>query len=143
MEIKNNLCYGVDENTPREYLYIDHIILRNYKNPENNIKIMKKLSNFNIYQYNYNNSLTSDYFFWQYVNDNGEKDFTHIDLCSYQKDMDSIYKMKNLLEIIKNLKIDVSIEVKLNDIRKYITKIDEEIAFNNEIKAKREVKSNE
>lgn len=125
MNITEKLSYGVDENTPKELLYVKRIILRNYKEPKNVRLFIEIMSNFKIYQYNYKDSKTSDYFMWQYVNDKGEKDWTHVDLCCYQDNMESVYKMWSLYEICKNTYTDINVEVQFDNIENLVNKIKE------------------
>ena len=136
MKITKKNDYAIDDNTPKEYLYIREIILRNYNNPEINEIFLQTLNNYNIYQYNYNNAKDSDYFMWQYVNDKNEKDYKHISLTAYQNDMKSIFKMWKLYEICKNTDMDIDVEIRFNDIRELIKKIDNDIEFRNELRNK-------
>ena len=133
MKITKRLCYGVSENTPKEKLYVKKIILRSYKDPTKNINFMAILNNFKIYQYNYNDSKTSDYFFWQYVDDDGQKDWKHIDICSYQNNMESIFKMYKLLEICENTDIDIDAEVQYDDINNLLKDIDKDLQLQKEL----------
>ena len=83
------------------------------------------MSNFKIFQFNYNKAKDSDYFFWQYINDKGEKDWTHVDLSCYDDSIEGIYKMWNLYEICKTTYTDIDVEVQFDDIRNLIKKIEE------------------
>lgn len=124
MKITKKLCYGVDENTPKELLYVKRIILRSYDDETRNKKFMENLKDFKIYQYNYKKSEDSDYFMWQYVDDNGKEDWKHIDLCCYQNNMESIHKMWHLYEICNSLNIDINAEIQFEDVRNLIKKIE-------------------
>ena len=97
MEIIEKLCYGVEENTNKDLLYVKKITLSNYKEPRKVKTFMELLQLFKIYQYNYDDSKTSDYFFWQFVDDKGEKNWQSVDLCCYQNNMESIFKMYKLI----------------------------------------------
>lgn len=125
--IKEKLCYGVAENTNKKYLYIDKITIANYKEPTKVKTFMEIMGNFNFYQYNYKDAKTSDYFFWQYVDDKGEKNWQSADICVYQNDLSCVYKMQQLYEILKNTYSDLDVIVYYNDIHKLLCKIDEEI----------------
>ena len=126
MNIKKTLCYGVDENTKEELLYVKRIILRDYKNKgENNKTFMQIMSNFKIFQYNHDKAMDSDYFSWQYVNDKGEKDWTHVDISCYDDDMYGVYKMWSLYEICKTTYTDIDVEIQFDDINNLIKKIEE------------------
>lgn len=127
MKITEKLCYGVDENIPKELLYVKRIILRNYKEPEKIKTFMEIMGNFKIYQYNYDDSKTSDYFMWQYVDDKDNKDWKHVDLCCYQNNMESIYKMWSLYEICKTTYTDIDVEVQFDNIENLVNKIKEEV----------------
>ena len=126
MKITKKLAYGVSEDVKESLLYPKRIILRNYKEPKNIETFLEVMSNFKIYQYNYNKSQDSDYFMWQYVNDKWEKDYTHVDLCVYQNNMESIYKMYNLLNICESLYTDIDVEVQYDNIENLINKIKED-----------------
>lgn len=130
MKITKKLCYGVDENTPKELLYVKRIILRNYKEPEKVKTFMELISNFKIYQYNYDNSKDSDYFLWQYVNDKGKEDWKSVDLCCYQDNMESVYKMWTLYEICKTTYTGIEVEVQFDNIENLVNKIKEEVLEN-------------
>lgn len=127
MKISEKLCYGTDENTPKELLYVKRIILRNYKEPKNVKTFMETISNFKIYQYNYNDSKTSDYFFWQYVDDKDQKNWQQVDLCCYQNNMESIYKMWSLYEICKTTCTNIDAEIQFDSIENLVNKIKEEL----------------
>ena len=127
MKIIEKLCYGVDENTPKELLYVKRIILRNYKEPKNVKTFMEIMSNFKIYQYNYDKAIDSDYFFWQYVDDNDQKDWGQVDLCCYQDNIESIHKMWNLYEICKTTYTDIYAEIQFDSIENLVNKIKEEL----------------
>lgn len=129
MKITKKLAYGVNENTPSELLYVKRIILRDYKTQGKNNKtfmgMMSNFSNFKIFQYNYDKAQDSDYFKWQYVNNKGEEDWTHIDLSTYQDNLEGVYMMRKLLEICENTYIDIDVEVQYDDIRNLIKKVEE------------------
>lgn len=126
MKITKKLAYGVDENTLEELLYVKRIILRDYRSQGKNNKLfMEIMSNFKIFQYNYDKAQDSDYFSWQYVNDKGEKDWTHIDLSAYQDNLEGVYMMRKLLEICENTYTDIDVEVQYDDIRNLIKKVEE------------------
>ena len=125
MNITKKLAYGVPEDTKQELLYVKRIILRNYKEPNKIKTFLEVMSNFKIYQYNYNEAKTSDYFMWQYVNDKGEVDWKHVDLCSYQDNMESVYKMWALYKICEGLYTDIDVEVQFDNIENLINKIKE------------------
>lgn len=125
MKITKKLAYGVDENTPEELLYVKRIILRDYKTQgENNKLFMQIMGNFKIFQYNYDKAQDSDYFKWQYVNNKDEEDWTHIDLSTYQDNLEGVYMMRKLLEICENTYIDIDVEVQYDDIRNLIKKVE-------------------
>lgn len=124
MKITKKLSYGVNENTPKEFLYIRRIILRSYDNEENNKKFMETLKYFKIFQYNCEKAQDSDYFMWQYVDDKGNRDWKHIDLSSYMAGMDMVYNMYKLYAICKETDIDINAEVQFGDIRTLISKLE-------------------
>lgn len=126
MKITEKLCYGVNENTPRNFLYVKIIILRSYDDENRNKLFLETMQNFKIFQYNHNNSKDSDYFFWQYVNDEGQEDWKHIQLCCYQNNMESVYKMWKLYEICKNVGVNINAEIQFDDIRNLIREIEKE-----------------
>ena len=127
MKITKKLCYGTDENTPKELLYVKRIILRNYKNPENVKTFMDIMSNFNIFQFNYDKAKDSDYFMWQYVDDKGNKDWTHVDLSCYDDSIEGVYKMWKLYEICETTYTDIDVEVQFDSIENMINKVKEEM----------------
>lgn len=126
MEITKKLCYGVDENTPKELLYIERIILRSYDDENRNKEFMKLLDDFKVYQYNYDKAKDSDFFMWQYINDKGEKDWKHIELCCYQNDIQSIHKMLNLYDLCRTFDTSIKVEVQFDDIRNLVAKVESE-----------------
>lgn len=128
MEIVEKLSYGVSENIKKELLYIKKIVISNYKNADMVEKFMSNMSimsNFNIYQYNYNDSKTSDYFMWQYVDNKGIKNWQSVDLCCYQDNIESVYKMWKLKEICENTYIDLTATIYYDDIRNLVKNIEE------------------
>ncbi len=127
MKITEKLCYGTDENTPKELLYVKRIILRNYKEPQNVKTFLEIMSNFHIFQYNYDKAMDSDYFMWQYVNDKGEKDWTHVDLSCYDDSIEGVYKMWSLYEICKTTYTDIDAEIQFDSIENLVNKIEEEM----------------
>ena len=130
---KEKLCYGVNEDIDKKYLYIKKIVIENYKEPKKVETFMAIMQNFKFYQYNYDDSKTSDYFFWQFVNENGEKDWKHIDICVYQNDLHYIYKMETLYYILKDTYSDLDVIVYYDDIHNLLEKIDEDIRFEKEL----------
>lgn len=135
MKIEKTMSYGIDKNTDERFLYPERIILRDYENEGKNNKIFLDLmSEFKIYQHNYNDSKTSDYFMWQNVNENGEKDYTHLDFSCYQNNTESIFKMWDLLKICETLYIDIKVLVKFSDIRTLIEEINNDIEFEKSVK---------
>lgn len=127
MIITKKLYYGVSEDTPKELLYVKKIILRSYDDENKNKTFMEIMSNFKIYQFNYDKAEDSDYFMWQYVNDNGIRDWKHIDLCCYQSDMESVHKMWNLFKICETTNIDINAEIQFDDIRNLIKEIEKKV----------------
>lgn len=125
MNITKKLCYGTDENIPEELLYVKRIILRNYKAPQRVKTFLEILSNFKIFQYNYDKAIDSDYFLWQNV-EKDEKDWTHVDLCCYQNSIEGVYKMWSLYKICEDTYTDINCEVQFEDIRKLVNEIEEE-----------------
>ena len=127
MKITKKLAYGVSEDTSKELLYVKRIILRSYKEPDNNIQFMKSISNFKIYQYNYDKAQDSDYFSWLFVDDKGVEHWNHIELSCYDDGIEGIYKMYDLLKICESSDLDIDAEVTYGDIRNTIKKIEEAI----------------
>lgn len=127
MEIIKKLCHGVNEETPKDFLYPQKITIANYKEPEKVKIFMEIMSNFKIYQYNYNNSLDSDYFFWQYVDDNGVKNWQSVDLCRYQNNVESVAYMWNLKNICETTYTNLQAIIYYDDIRNLIEKIEKEV----------------
>ena len=125
MNISKKLSYGVKEDTPKELLYPKRIILRNYKDPTKVKTFMEIMKNFNIFQYNFKSAKDSDYFFWQYVDDKGEKQWNHIELSCYDDNTEMVYKMFSLLKICETTYTDIDVEVQYDDIRNVIKKIEE------------------
>ena len=138
ISVKEKLQYGVDENIDKRYLYVDKIKLVNYHHPNEVENVMLLLSDKGkFYQYNFEGKAKdSDYFFWQYVDDKGEKNWQSVDISVYQNSIDYDYKMRKLIDFIKfNIcGIDLEIIVEYNDVRKLIQKIDHDIEFENEFK---------
>lgn len=137
--VKEKLVYGIDENTDKRYLYVDKIIISNYKRPEQVEELMSLLgSKWSFYQYNDNGkkSKDCDYFFWQYVDDKGEKNWQSVDISIIQNSADYDYKMRRLIDYINNNigGVYVDITIYYGDIRKLIAKIDYEIDFENSLK---------
>lgn len=126
MEITKKLCYGVNENTPKELLYIKRIILRSYDDENRNKEFMKLLQDFKVYQYNYDKAKDSDYFMWLYVDDKGKEHWNQVELCCYQNDIQSIHKMLNLYDLCRTFDMDIKVEVQLDDIRSLVNKIESE-----------------
>ena len=137
--VKEKLVYGIDENTDKRYLYVDKIVISNYKRPEQVEELMSLLgSKWSFYQYNDNGkkSKDCDYFFWQYVDDKGEKNWQSVDISIIQNSADYDYKMRRLIDYINNNigGVYVDITIYYGDIRKLIAKIDYEIDFENSLK---------
>ena len=137
--VKEKLVYGIDENIDKRYLYVDKIVISNYKRPEQVEELMSLLdSKWSFYQYNDNGkkSKDCDYFFWQYVDDKGEKNWQSVDISIIQNSADYDYKMRRLIDYINNniSGIYVDITIYYGDIRKLIAKIDYEIDFENSLK---------
>ena len=137
--VKEKLVYGIDENIDKRYLYVDKIVISNYKRPEQVEELMSLLgSKWSFYQYNDNGkkSKDCDYFFWQYVDDKGEKNWQSVDISIIQNSTDYDYKMRRLIDYINNniSGIYVDITIYYGDIRKLIAKIDYEIDFENSLK---------
>lgn len=126
MEITKRLCYGVDENTPKELLYIKRIILRSYDDENRNKEFMKLLDDFKVYQYNYDKAKDSDFFMWLYVDDNGKEHWNQVDLCCYQNDIQSIHKMLNLYDLCRTFDMDIKAEIQFDDIRNLVAKVESE-----------------
>ena len=126
MEIIEKLCYGVEENTNKDLLYVKKITLSNYKEPRKVKTFMELLQLFKIYQYNYDDSKTSDYFFWQFVDDKGEENWQSVDLCCYQNNMESIFKMYKLKEICETTYTDIQATIYYDNIDNLVRKIREE-----------------
>lgn len=138
INVKEKLLYGVDENIDKRLLYVDKIIISNYKNSKQVEDCMALLSDkAKFYQYNFEGkSKDSDYFFWQYVDDKGEKNWQSVDISVYQNSADYDYKMRKLIDFIKfNIGgIDLDITIYYNDINKLIEKINHDIEFENQVK---------
>lgn len=137
--VKEKLVYGIDENIDKRYLYVDKIVISNYKRPEQVEELMSLLgSKWSFYQYNDNGkkSKDCDYFFWQYVDDKGEKNWQSVDISVYQNSIDCDYKMRRLIDYINNniSGVYVDITIYYGDIRKLIAKIGYEIDFENSLK---------
>lgn len=126
MEITKKLCYGVNENTPKELLYIKRIILRSYDDENRNKEFMKLLDDFKVYQYNYDKAKDSDFFMWLYVDDKGKEHWNQVDLCCYQNDIQSIHKMLNLYDLCRTFDMNIKVEVRLDDIRNLVAKVESE-----------------
>lgn len=125
MEIIEKLCYGVEKDTNKNLLYIKKIVLSNYKDTEKVETFMEIMKNFNIYQYNYDNSETSDYFLWQYVDNKGQKNWQSIDLCCYQDNIESVVKMWNLKSICETTNMDLKATIYYDNIENLVRKIRE------------------
>ena len=137
--VKEKLVYGIDENIDKRYLYVDKIVISNYKRPEQVEELMSLLgSKWSFYQYNDNGkkSKDCDYFFWQYVDDKGENNWQSVDISIIQNSADYDYKMRRLIDYINNniSGVYVDITIYYGDIRKLIAKIDYEIDFENSLK---------
>lgn len=126
MEITKKLCYGVNENTPKELLYIKKIILRSYDDENKNKEFMKLLDDFKVYQYNYDKAKDSDFFMWLYVDDKGKEHWNQVELCCYQNDIQSVYKMFNLYVSCRTFDTSIKVEVQFDDIRNLVNKIESE-----------------
>ena len=87
---------------------------------------MELLQLFKIYQYNYDDSKTSDYFFWQFVDDKGEKNWQSVDITCYQNNMESIFKMYKLKEICETTYTDIQATIYYDNIDNLVRKIREE-----------------
>ena len=126
--MKEKLLYGIDENIDKRYLYVDKIVISNYKRPEQVEELMSLLgSKWSFYQYNDNGkkSKDCDYFFWQYVDDKGEKNWQSVNISVYQKSID-------INNNIGGVYVDITIYY--GDIRKLIEEIDHDIEFENSLK---------
>lgn len=139
MELKKNritkkLCYGVNEDTDERLLYVKRITISNYKEPVYVKTFMELLDNFKIFQYNYNKAYDCDYFFWQYVNDNGEKNWQSADLSVYYDDMSGIFKMGKLVEILENTYSNLDVIIMYDDINNLVNKINKDIEFERGVK---------
>ena len=126
MEIIKKMVYGTNEETPTAFLYPRKITIENYKEPNKVKTFIEIMRAFKIFQYNHNDSKTSDYFLWQYVDENGVKNWQSIDLCCYQDNAESIHKMFDLLNICETTQTDLKATIYFDDIRNLIKDIEKE-----------------
>lgn len=124
MKIIKKLSYGVNENTDERLLYVKRIILNG--DPDKIKFFLAIMSNYKIFQYNYDKAKDCDYFFWQYVDDKGNKDFTHIELSCYDNNIYGVYKMWSLYKICSTTYTDIEAIITFDNIENLINKIKEE-----------------
>lgn len=122
--------YGVDDNIDYRLLYVDKIVLSNYKNPNNIERFMYILGNkYKFYQYNCDKLRDSDYFFWQYVDNDNKKNYQSVEI-TYNRHLGvkNVYYMQKLLDFItdsiKEYELEIDVIWYENDIRKLIHKIE-------------------
>ena len=139
IEKEEQLLYGVDKNIDKRYLYVRHIELSNYQEPENIKECMALLgSKWSFYQYNSNGKKSNecDYFFWQYVDDSGHKNWQSVDITIGRTGADFDYKMRRLIDYIEHniCGVNLKISIKYDDIRNLINAIDDDVNFENALK---------